>query len=136
MEELVRQRVKEVLAFYGVSLTKLANGDSALQVKLSRQINRGAAVTFETISFILSNFSYVSAEWLMRGKGEMLISETPTVLSENQEKNQPLEKKSSLEKQISLLEKKIISLEAENNVLREVVGLQKREEQRKGEKIA
>lgn len=133
MEELVRQRVKEVLAFYGVSLTKLANGDSALQVKLSRQINRGAAVTFETISFILSNFSYVSAEWLMRGKGEMLISETPTVLSENQEKNQPLEKKSSLEKQISLLEKKIISLEAENNVLREVVGLQKKEDQRKGE---
>lgn len=133
MEELVRQRVKEVLAFYGVSLTKLANGDSALQVKLSRQINRGAAVTFETISFILSNFSYVSAEWLMRGKGEMLISETPIVLSENQEKNQPLEKKSSLEKQISLLEKKIISLEAENNVLREVVGLQKKEDQRKGE---
>lgn len=133
MEELVRQRVKEVLAFYGTTLTKLANGDSAMQVKLSRQINRGAAVTFETISFILSNFSYVSAEWLIRGKGEMLISEAPTVLSENQEKNQPLEKKSSLEKQISLLEKKIISLEAENNVLREVVGLQKREEQRKGE---
>lgn len=45
-----------------------------MQVRLSRQINNGATITFETVSNILDAFPDVSAEWLLRGKGEMLVA--------------------------------------------------------------
>lgn len=48
-----------------------------MQVRLSRQINNGATITFETVSNILDTFPDVSAEWLLRGKGEMLIASSP-----------------------------------------------------------
>lgn len=42
-----------------------------MQKRLSRQLNGGATVTFETISSILESFPDISAEWLLRGEGEM-----------------------------------------------------------------
>jgi len=46
-----------------------------MQTRLSRQINAGAAITYDTINRLLDVFPDVSAEWLMRGKGEMLITD-------------------------------------------------------------
>lgn len=47
-------------------------GDSALQNRLSRQL-RGAVITFDTIQRILEDFSDISAEWLIRGTGQMFL---------------------------------------------------------------
>lgn len=74
MEEDLRVRFKEVLSFYKSNINQLSKGDKAMQVRLSRQINNGATITFETVSNILDTFPDVSAEWLLRGKGEMLIA--------------------------------------------------------------
>lgn len=70
MEEDLRVRFKEVLSFYKSNINQLSKGDKAMQVRLSRQINNGATITFETVSNILDTFPDVSAEWLLRGKGE------------------------------------------------------------------
>lgn len=55
-----------------------------MQVRLSRQINNGATITFETVSNILDTFPDVSAEWLLRGKGEMLIASSPNEKKEEE----------------------------------------------------
>lgn len=75
MEELVRQRIKSVLSYKNTSMTKLAGNGTPMQLKLSRQINKGSSITFDVIYFILQSFPDVSAEWLIRGKGTMLCGE-------------------------------------------------------------
>ena len=84
MEEDLRVRFKEVLSFYKSNINQLSKGDKAMQVRLSRQINNGATITFETVSNILDTFPDVSAEWLLRGKGEMLIASSPNEKKEEE----------------------------------------------------
>lgn len=72
MENIVRQRIKDILKFKNISMTSFSRGDSALQLRLSRQLNRNSSISLDTISIILDRFPDVSAEWLLRGKGEML----------------------------------------------------------------
>lgn len=91
MEEDLRVRFKEVLSFYKSNINQLSKGDKAMQVRLSRQINNGATITFETVSNILDTFPDVSAEWLLRGKGEMLIASSPN----EKRRKKPMQKASS-----------------------------------------
>lgn len=84
MEEDLRVRFKEVLSFYKSNINQLSKGDKAMQVRLSRQINNGATITFETVSNILDTFPDVSAEWLLRGKEEMLIASSPNEKKEEE----------------------------------------------------
>lgn len=123
MEEFIRQRICEVLSFHKMNPTQLSKGNSALQVRLSRQLNQGAAISCKTISFILDRFQNVSAEWLLRGKGEMFLKE------ENKEPAAP--SRQSKNEDVQFMRERIISLESENRVLREMLGLQ-----RDSEKIA
>lgn len=53
MEEELRSRFKEVLNFYNSNINQLANGESSTQVRLSRQINKGASITYDTIASFL-----------------------------------------------------------------------------------
>lgn len=45
------------------------------QVTFNRQIKGGSQLKFELVYAILTTFNDVSAEWLIRGEGEMLKSE-------------------------------------------------------------
>lgn len=71
---MIRERFKSVLSHYGIALSSIAV-DSAMQTRLSRQVNAGAAITYDTIYRLLEVFPDVSAEWLLRGKGEMLLTD-------------------------------------------------------------
>ena len=62
-------------------------------------------------------FPNLSAEWLLRGKGEMLLGDSSPL---------PVE----------LLDEEIISLRAENAVLREMVGLKRRNDRQSETEIA
>lgn len=75
MEDSVRQRVREVVAYYNTTLSGCTDGDSAMQVKLSRQISHKSAITFDTLSFIRKTFPKVSTVWLMYGEGDMFLSD-------------------------------------------------------------
>lgn len=72
MEDSVRQRIKEVLKYKNISMTAFANGDASLQLRLSRQLNKGVSISLDTILVILDRYPEVSAEWLLRGRGDML----------------------------------------------------------------
>lgn len=71
----VRERILLIFNHFATNINKLSDGDTALRNRLTRQINNDAAITIDTISVVLSTFPDISAEWLLRGKGEMLISD-------------------------------------------------------------
>lgn len=75
MEESVRQRIKDVLSAHNSNTNRLAGDDVNFQNRLSRQLNQGATISCDTLSRVLSTFPDVSAEWLLRGKGEMLLAD-------------------------------------------------------------
>ena len=73
-ENDVRNRISAVFAEFGETQNKLAGGYSATQKRLNRQLSdNGAAITVDTLLLILNKHNDVSAEWLLRGTGDMRI---------------------------------------------------------------
>lgn len=70
MEEL-RQRMKDVIYHFHTNASQISNKDINLQNKLSRQLNKNSSITLEVIMLFLEYFPDLSAEWLLRGEGEM-----------------------------------------------------------------
>jgi len=74
MDELsVKQRIREVLENKGSNPTKLSKEYSVNQKTLNNQINSDVQLSSSTLLLILNAFPDVSAEWLLRGKGDMFI---------------------------------------------------------------
>ena len=84
MENIVRERIKTILKENGETPNSLSNGNSAIQRKLQRQINEGAAITVDTLLMMLEKFPDASTEWLLRGKGDMLIQEQNSPMLESE----------------------------------------------------
>lgn len=74
MEDIIRQRIIAIFQEKRTNPTRFSGEDKAMQKRLSRQLNGGSSITAETILGILDAFPDVSAEWLLRGKGEMLVA--------------------------------------------------------------
>ena len=117
MEDFVKQRIRIVLDRFNSNPTTLAKEHSVNKKTLNNQINSNTQLSSSTILLILESFEKVSAEWLLRGKGEMLLSDSA-----------PLP--------VKLLDEEIISLRAENAVLREMVGLKRKNDRQSETEIA
>lgn len=109
---IIRERVRELLKHVGLSPTSLS-ANPLVKQKIDSQINGEGAIGADVIYIILEKIPSVSAEWLMRGEGEMLRSSLPDSIAEN----------SSL---VEELKAEINMLKGENRVLREQVGLGER----------
>jgi len=72
MKEVVLQRIASVLANKKMSITALSKLISVPQPTLNRQISGESAMTLDILYSILNYFTDVSAEWLLRGEGEMI----------------------------------------------------------------
>ena len=73
-EEGVRQRLKELQKEKGYTENGLAGGDTNRQKRLNRQLSHGAVITLDTLLSVLENYPDVSADWLLRGSGDMYSS--------------------------------------------------------------
>lgn len=82
MENAINQRIKVVLDFYSMSETQLAKTLGLSQPTVNRQIKGENQVSIEFVNSILYSFNDISAEWLMRGEGEMLKSKHSSQLAE------------------------------------------------------
>lgn len=71
MENIVAQRIKSILDARQISITSFAKMIGMLQVTCNRQIRGDQAVSLGLIEGFLSTFPDISAEWLLRGEGEM-----------------------------------------------------------------
>ena len=71
-------RIKEVIAVSGLSDRAFAIKCGIKQNTLSRQLGGVSEVSASTINAILDNYEEISAEWLLRGKGSMLLQKEET----------------------------------------------------------
>lgn len=113
-EILLKQRMQCILKDRGVSVTSLAKTFGASQKTLNEQINGEIRVSFATLQIMLSNFPDLSAEWLLRGEGEMLKTDTTPLPSAEDEQMISEDKDAEIER-----------LRTENEQLREFNALQK-----------
>lgn len=92
------------------------------QNTLSRQLSGAREVSLTTISAVLENNPEISAEWLMRGKGEMLLtSEQPTEAKDRM--NKLIDTIAFQQDTINNLQRRIKELETTNKRLETQVAL-------------
>ena len=109
MENSVLERINKVIDNNGSSITFLSKEFGIVQTTLNRQIKGDVQLSAYTIEAFLHYFPDLSAEWPLRGKGEMLLSDSVSL-------------------PVKSLNEEIISLRAENAVLREMVGLKRKDD--------
>lgn len=68
-------RVKDIICHYGLSNRAFALKCGIPQNTFNNQLNGVRELSLSTINAILKTYEGISAEWLMRGTGNMLISE-------------------------------------------------------------
>ena len=67
----VRARINLLLKEKGITQNAVAAGDAPAQKRLNSQLSHGAAISLDTVLRILAVCPDVSADWLLRGTGEM-----------------------------------------------------------------
>lgn len=74
MEEQVKERIRQILAEFQLNPTQLSKQFGVNQKTLNSQINQSTTLSVSTILLILNAIPALSAEWLLRGVGEPLLS--------------------------------------------------------------
>ena len=77
MEDSIKQRVIQIIRQYKLSVTAFSKQIDIAQPTLNRQITGENAMSLATVESLLKHFPDISAEWLLRGKGEMMVSAQP-----------------------------------------------------------
>lgn len=72
----VAERIKEFLKFKGISVNSFSRKLVMSQTTLNRQFNGTVTLSVETVKAVLDYFPDMSAEWLMRGIGQMIKSDS------------------------------------------------------------
>lgn len=75
MQNGVIQRVREILDKYNLSVSSLAKKIGVVQATLNRQLTGENSISLDTVYAILYYYKEISAEWLLRGEGEMIKGE-------------------------------------------------------------
>lgn len=86
MEDIIIQRFKKVAEKYNLSVTALGKLIGIHPSTLNRQFSGESAMSLNTIDAFLQHFEDISAEWLLRGEGEM-------IKGENKDNDKHIEKK-------------------------------------------
>ena len=78
MENGVKQRIREIIEVTDNSVNSFAKEIGVKQTTLSDYLNSGKTPSWAVLRGIVDTFTDVSVEWLIRGEGEMYISDIPT----------------------------------------------------------
>lgn len=118
------ERIKELIAYTGLSDRAFALKCGLKQNTFSRQLNGLNEVSTQTALSILSTFPEISAEWLLRGTGEMLLtSEQPTASNESDRLSKLIDTIAFQQDTIKNLQARINELETINKRLETQVAL-------------
>ena len=120
MERTINGRIREFINYLDITDSAFAKKIGVTQSVIASMFLRGTEPSAKVISSILAVFDDISAEWLLRGKGEMLISA-------NQSKDENTERISRLVDTIATLQGTI------NEQLKTIQALQEKERRLNGE---
>lgn len=70
-EGTINQRIERVIEYSGVSLTAFAKKIGIAQTSLRECVKNGAEPKYSTLNKIVMSNPLISAEWLLRGEGDM-----------------------------------------------------------------
>lgn len=114
-------RIKQIIKYYNLSARAFSIKCCIAQNTFSRQLNGVREISFTTIKSILYKCPEISAEWLLRGNGEMLLtSEQPTDTEDRL--NKLVDTITFQQDTIKNLQAKIKELEAELIINRQKIG--------------
>lgn len=119
MKEAVLQRVNKVCRSKCISETQFAQAIGSNQKTINQQLKGERTISLDIILNISRAFEDISLEWLLRGKGEM-------ILSSDEHREDTINFKSELEK----ANLRISHLEGQNEILERMVGLKSYEEEK------
>lgn len=112
------ERIKKIINHYGLSDRAFAIKCGIKQNTFSNQINGVREISLQTINSILITFEKISAEWLLRGNGEMLLtSEQPTASNESDRLSKLIDTIAFQQDTINNLQRRIKELETTNKRL-------------------
>lgn len=117
---IINGRIREFINYLDITDSAFAKKIGVTQSVIASMFLRGTEPSAKVISSILAVFDDISAEWLLRGKGEMLISA-------NQSKDENTERISRLVDTIATLQGTI------NEQLKTIQALQEKERRLNGE---
>lgn len=112
------ERVQLALRSLNISVNALAKSSGISQTTLNQQINGTVKMGMAVITSLLDYSTNLSAEWLLRGKGEMLKADTtPLPLAEvtqelssnNEEELAKLREQLDKEKEFNALQKEYVA---------------------------
>ena len=83
LENAVRGRIKQLQKEKNFTENGLAAGDTSAQKRLNRQLRHGAGISLDTLLRILEACPDVSADWLLRGSGDMFVTAGTSVTGAN-----------------------------------------------------
>lgn len=115
------ERFKSVIAAKSKSATDFGKTIGVAQTTLSNQLQSPRGISVEVILLTLSAFPDISAEWLLRGKGEMILSENLPAFEGN-ESEKEMDLHAELARKTGELEEyklQVLRLEAQKDYLQE-----------------
>lgn len=115
MENTIKSRLKFYLSATNKSVNSLSSSTTE-QVRFNRQINQDSALTADTLATVAEQCSQLSAEWLLRGDGEMLLSEC---------NSEPTQVEKALRRELAVLRTLLDEKESHLQDLREMMNLKK-----------
>lgn len=71
---MITARIKELMNALGMSVNSLSKKIGLPQTTLDNQLRGVRKMSLATVEAILAAFDTLSAEWLLRGKGEMFVN--------------------------------------------------------------
>lgn len=110
------QRLKDVLAYSGLSVRAFAIKCGVSQPTLDKQFKGLRGISIETMMSVLYAFPEISAEWLMRGVGDMIINHQPNS-AEIDRINKLVDTIATLQETINLKNEAIAQLSERNRQL-------------------
>lgn len=117
-EKSLKQRIIDLLLSQNVSVNLFAKSSGLKQTTLSDQINGESKVSAITLTALLEYFPNLSAEWLLRGEGDMIKADTtPLPLAEvtqelssnNEEELAKLREQLDQQKEFNALQKEYVA---------------------------
>lgn len=85
-EKMLKERIRHMLSYKRMSISKIAEGNETLRVKLGRQINgEDTSVQFSVLHMLLDMFHDIDANWLILGEGQMQKTvDRPQIFNHNE----------------------------------------------------
>lgn len=112
------ERIQTALNEFGITPNALAKSNGLVQVTVNDQLRGKNKISVQTIEAVLNQITDLSAEWLLRGEGDMLKADaTPLPLAEvtqelnsnNEEELANLREQLDQQKEFNALQKEYVA---------------------------